>query len=136
MLQFQLSRALLNAYSKSGQLLSKRRTKLSSETVKYVLCLRAWGVLPEAVEEEDIELIEISDDEDINDCMEKAIVVPGPTLAERRVEELLKKEETEKRRAIEAIGGVVAKEYWQEANKRLLNRRAEALKLAQLDALT
>ena len=41
-------------FSVAGNLVSKKRTKISSENVRYVLCLRSWGILVEADEEEEI----------------------------------------------------------------------------------
>jgi hypothetical protein len=29
----------------AGNLISKKRTRISSENVRYVLCLRSWGIL-------------------------------------------------------------------------------------------
>ena len=33
-------------------MISKKRTRISSENVRYVLCLRSWGLLPEDDEKE------------------------------------------------------------------------------------
>jgi hypothetical protein len=41
-------------FSWAGNLVSKKRTKVSSENVRYVLCLRSWGCLKEADDEEEI----------------------------------------------------------------------------------
>lgn len=41
-------------FSVAGNLISKKRTRISSENVRYVLCLRSWGFLVEDDEEEDI----------------------------------------------------------------------------------
>ena len=30
----------------AGNLVSKKRTRIASENVRYVLCLRSWGLLP------------------------------------------------------------------------------------------
>ena len=32
-------------FSIAGNLISKKRTRISSENVRYVLCLRSWGIL-------------------------------------------------------------------------------------------
>jgi hypothetical protein len=32
-------------FSIAGNLISKKRTQISSENVRYVLCLRSWGIL-------------------------------------------------------------------------------------------
>ena len=32
-------------FSMAGNLISKKRTRISSENVRYVLCLRGWGVI-------------------------------------------------------------------------------------------
>jgi hypothetical protein len=42
--------------------ISKKRTRISSENVLYVLCLRSWGLL---VDDDDEEVIQIDD----NDCI-------------------------------------------------------------------
>jgi hypothetical protein len=39
-------------FSQAGNLISKKRTRISSENVRYVLCLRSWGLLPEDDEKE------------------------------------------------------------------------------------
>ena len=41
-------------FSVAGNLIAKKRTKISSENVRYVLCLRSWGILVEADDEEEI----------------------------------------------------------------------------------
>jgi hypothetical protein len=41
-------------FSAAGNLITKRRTLISSENVRYVLCLRSWGILVEADDEEEI----------------------------------------------------------------------------------
>ena len=46
-------------FSCAGNLISKKRGKISSENVRYVLCLRGWGLLEEA---DDEEVIAIDDD--------------------------------------------------------------------------
>jgi hypothetical protein len=42
-------------FSLAGNLVSKKRTRISSENVRYVLCLRSWGVIVEDDEEEEDE---------------------------------------------------------------------------------
>jgi hypothetical protein len=32
-------------FSMASNLISKKRTRISSENVRYVLCLRSWGIL-------------------------------------------------------------------------------------------
>jgi hypothetical protein len=32
-------------FSIAGNLISKKRTRISSENMRYVLCLRSWGIL-------------------------------------------------------------------------------------------
>ncbi|TEY36874.1 hypothetical protein BOTCAL_0540g00020 [Botryotinia calthae] len=81
--------------SAAGLLVTEHRTKLPSDTIRYVLCLRAWGVLPEEEAEEDIEFIDIDPSDDDNDSdieIERAVSIPGPTLQERRIEEARTKE--------------------------------------------
>jgi hypothetical protein len=41
-------------FSVAGNLISKKRTKISSENVRNVLCLRSWGILDDADNEEEI----------------------------------------------------------------------------------
>jgi hypothetical protein len=41
-------------FSQAGNLISKKRTQIASDMVRYVLCLRSWGLLSEAEDEEDI----------------------------------------------------------------------------------
>jgi hypothetical protein len=41
-------------FSVAGNLISKKRTKISSENVQYVLCLRSWGILDDVDDEEEI----------------------------------------------------------------------------------
>jgi len=41
-------------FSVTGNLITKKRTKILSENVRYVLCLRSWGILVDADDEEEI----------------------------------------------------------------------------------
>jgi hypothetical protein len=41
-------------FSAAGNLITKRRTRISSENVRYVLCLRSWGLLVDDDDEVDI----------------------------------------------------------------------------------
>jgi hypothetical protein len=41
-------------FSMAGNLISKKRTRISSENVRYVLCLRSWGILHPDDDEEEI----------------------------------------------------------------------------------
>jgi hAT family C-terminal dimerisation region len=41
-------------FSYAGNLISKKRTRISSENVRYVLCLRSWGFLVDDDDEEEI----------------------------------------------------------------------------------
>ena len=41
-------------FSLAGNLISKKRTSIASENVRYVLCLRSWGVLVEPKDEEEL----------------------------------------------------------------------------------
>ena len=41
-------------FSLTSNLITKKRTKISSENVWYVLCLRNWGILVNADNEEEI----------------------------------------------------------------------------------
>lgn len=42
------------AFSYAGNLITKRRIRISSENVRYVLCLRSWGFLVQDDDESDI----------------------------------------------------------------------------------
>jgi hypothetical protein len=46
-------------FSMAGNLISKR-TRISSENVRYVLCLRSWGVLEDDDDEDEIIISEDS----------------------------------------------------------------------------
>lgn len=77
-------------------LVTKHRAKLPSDTIRYVLCLRSWGVLPEEEAEEDIEFIDIDPSDDDNDSdveIERVVSITGPALQERRMEEARIKEQ-------------------------------------------
>jgi len=41
-------------FSMAGNLISKKRTRISSENVRYVLCLRSWGLLEDDDDEDEI----------------------------------------------------------------------------------
>jgi hypothetical protein len=41
-------------FSYAGNLITKKRTRIASENVRYVLCLRSWGLLSESDDEEDM----------------------------------------------------------------------------------
>jgi hypothetical protein len=41
-------------FSVAGNLITKKRTKILSENVRYVLCLRSWGILVDRDNEEEI----------------------------------------------------------------------------------
>ena len=41
-------------FSLAGNLISKKRTSIASENIRYVLCLRSWGVLVELKDEEEL----------------------------------------------------------------------------------
>jgi hypothetical protein len=41
-------------FSIAGNLISKKRTRISSENVRYVLCLRSWGILDSNNDEDEI----------------------------------------------------------------------------------
>jgi hypothetical protein len=43
-------------FSMAGNLVSKKRTRISSENVRYVLCLRSWGILKDDDDEEEIRI--------------------------------------------------------------------------------
>jgi hypothetical protein len=45
-------------FSAAGNLITKKRTIISSENVRYVLCLRSWGLLINDDEYEDIQFDE------------------------------------------------------------------------------
>ncbi|KAM0150447.1 hypothetical protein ACHAQE_008948 [Botrytis cinerea] len=86
--------------SAAGLLVTKHTAKLPSDTIRYVLCLRAWGVLSEEEAEEDIKFVDIdpSDDDNNSDVeIERVVLIPGPTLQERRIEEARIKEQRDSR---------------------------------------
>jgi hypothetical protein len=37
-----------------SNLITKKRTRIASENIRYVLCLRSWGLLSESDDEEDM----------------------------------------------------------------------------------
>ena len=41
-------------FSLTDNLISKKRTSITSENVRYVLCLRSWGVLVEPKDKEEL----------------------------------------------------------------------------------
>jgi len=41
-------------FSYVDNLITKKRTRIASENVRYVLCLRSWGLLLESDDEEDM----------------------------------------------------------------------------------
>ena len=47
-------------FSMAGNLVSKKRTRISSENVRYVLCLRSWGILKDDDDKEEIIISEDS----------------------------------------------------------------------------
>jgi hypothetical protein len=42
-------------FSYAGNLITKKRTRIASENVRYVLCLRSWGLLSES--DDEVEMI-------------------------------------------------------------------------------
>jgi len=45
-------------FSVAGNLISKKRASIASENVRYVLCLRAWGLLAEDDDEVEVNIDE------------------------------------------------------------------------------
>jgi len=43
-------------FSMAGNLISKKRTRISSKNVRYVLCLRSWGILDPDNNKEEIKI--------------------------------------------------------------------------------
>jgi len=41
-------------FSLAGNLISKKRTSIASENIRYVLCLQSWGVLKEPMDKEEL----------------------------------------------------------------------------------
>ena len=41
-------------FSMAGNLISKKRARILSENVRYVLCLRSWGILQDDDDEDEI----------------------------------------------------------------------------------
>jgi hypothetical protein len=59
-------------FSIAGNLISKKRTRISSENVRYVLCLRSWGIL---VDDDDEEVIQIDDNDRILPPLDPNVVL-------------------------------------------------------------
>ena len=125
-------------FSAAGNLITKKRTRMASETIRYVICLRAWGLIPEADDEEEIAIVDLTDSvgspQDL-EVVERAVVIQLPSLVERRAEERKQQEEREKNEALRMVAGVIIRDDWEAANKRLLEHRAKALIKAQEEAL-
>jgi hypothetical protein len=65
-------------FSQAGNLVSKKRTRINSENIRYVLCLRAWGLLPDD---------DINDDEEEEEAWEAILDVEGRVIRwERRAQ--------------------------------------------------
>lgn len=59
------SAASERAFSAGGNIITKNRNRLAPGTVRYLMCLRSWGVIPEEDYEDDgLADDEISDNED------------------------------------------------------------------------
>ena len=75
-------------FSEAGNLVTKKRTRMASETIKYVICLRAWGLIPEADDKKEVEIIDLTDEVGaINDIIERILHLHLPTLTEQQAKE-------------------------------------------------
>jgi hypothetical protein len=108
-------------FSTAGNLITKKRTRMASETIRYVICLRAWGLLAKDNKKEEVQVIDLTDQiGSINDIIERVVHLYLPTLVERRIEEGLQKEEKKKTEALRLVAGSILKDDWEKANKRRL----------------
>ena len=114
----------------ASNLITKKRTRMASETIKYVICLRDWGLVPEAEDEEEVEVIDLSDDED-DGVRELMVNIPNLTLDERLAEEAKKREDREADEAIRLVNGLITMEAWEKGHQRKLARRQEAVEQAR-----
>jgi hypothetical protein len=48
-------------FSTASNLITKKRTRMASETIRYVICLRAWGLLAKDDKEEEVQVIDLTD---------------------------------------------------------------------------
>ena len=95
---------------------------MASETIKYVICLRDWGLLPEADEEEEIKVIDLTEESRGNDyVVERVVYLYLPSLEEQRAEEQLQREEKDKTEALCIVAGATIKDNWTAANERRLD---------------
>jgi hypothetical protein len=120
-------------FSTAGNLITKKRTRIASKTIKYVICLRAWGLISEADDEEEIEVIDLTDSRGSSGdlkVVEQVVHLHLPLLAERRTEKAKQQEE-----AIQIVAGLILKDDWEAANRRRLIRRATVLITAQKEAI-
>ena len=103
---------------------------MASETIRYVICLRAQGLIPKADDKEEITIVDLTDlvgsPQDL-EVVERAVVIQLPSLVERRVEERKQQEEREKNEALRMVASVIIRDDQEAANKRLLEHRAKAL---------
>jgi hypothetical protein len=49
-----ISLPLERVFSYAGNLITKKRTRIASENIRYMLCLRSWGLLLESDDEVEI----------------------------------------------------------------------------------
>jgi hypothetical protein len=48
-------------FSTAGNLITKKRTRMASKTIRYVICLRAWGLLAKDNKKEEVQVIDLTD---------------------------------------------------------------------------
>jgi hypothetical protein len=108
-------------FSAAGNLVSNKRTRIASETIKYVICLRSWGLLAEADDDEEIEVIDLTDEIGFTDIIERVAYLHLLSLADRIAETALQKEEQEKADALRTVAGILVKDGWEAANQRRLD---------------
>ena len=68
-----------HVFSITGNLISKKRTRITSENVRYVLCLRSWGLLVN--DDDEIEVI-IDEESRIIDLIVPVVGQGGPIIVD------------------------------------------------------
>ena len=120
----------------ASNLITKKCTWIASETIKYVICLWDWGLLPEADEEKEIKVIDLTEESrDNNYIIEHAVYLYLLSLEEQRAEEWLQCKEKDKTEALCIVASTTIKDNWIVANERRLDHRRIALITVQKEAL-
>ena len=109
---------------------------MASETIKYIICLQDQGLLPEANEEKEIKVIDLTEESGDNDyVVERAVYLYLPLLEEQRAKERLQRKEKDKTEALCIVASTTIKDNWIVANERRLDHRRIALITVQKEAL-